>query len=246
MAQSRDTVLRVSDFHIAYGSIRAVRGISIEVRHEELVALVGANGAGKSTLLRAILGLQEAHKGTLEFLGRNITGTPAEMRVAAGICLVPEGRGILAPLTVKANLELGAYPRSDRGQVRRDLERMMEYFPVLGQRGNQKAGTLSGGEQQMLAIARGLMSNPKLMMLDEPSLGLAPLIVNQMFEIIGGLKRQGITILLSEQNARKALGAADRAYVLETGAVVLQGDASELASNEMVRRTYLGGGAPAR
>ncbi|MEW6034370.1 MAG: ABC transporter ATP-binding protein [Chloroflexota bacterium] len=242
MAQSSQVVLRVEDLHVAYGNIQAVRGVSIEVRQGELVALIGANGAGKSTLLRAILGLHQGYKGKLVFLGQDVTALPPEKRVSAGICLVPEGRGILAPLTVKDNLGLGAYPRSDFMQVSQDLNKMMgEHFPILGQRRGQKAGTLSGGEQQMLAIARGLMAAPKLMMLDEPSLGLAPLIVNQMFQIIADLKARGITILLSEQNARKALQAADRAYVLETGTLVLQGNARELANDERVKRTYLGG-----
>jgi len=236
-------VLKVEDLHVAYGNIQALRGMDMEVRQGELVALVGANGAGKSTLLRAILGLHLPRKGRVEFLGRDVTGAPTEQRVAAGICLVPEGRGILAPLSVKDNLELGAYPRSDSGQVSRDLHHMLEHFPILGTRRNQKAGTLSGGEQQMLAIARGLMSAPKLMMLDEPSLGLAPIIVNQVFEIISGLRKQGITILLSEQNARKALRVADRAYVLDTGSLVLHGVASDLANDEQIKRTYLGGEA---
>lgn len=241
MAPSNNMVLEVEGLHVAYGNIQALRGMAMEVRQGELVALVGANGAGKSTLLRAILGLHPSHQGRIQFLGRDVTDAPPEQRVAAGICLVPEGRGILAPLSVKDNLELGAYPRSDSGQVSRDLHRMLEHFPILGRRRSQKAGTLSGGEQQMLAIARGLMSAPKLMMLDEPSLGLAPLVVNQVFEIIASLKSQGITILLSEQNARKALRAADRAYVLDTGSLVLQGAASDLANDEQVKRTYLGG-----
>lgn len=237
-------MLTLEDVQIAYGAILAVKGVSLHVGTGELVALVGSNGAGKSTTLRAISGLIRPRSGRISFEGENLVKLPPHKIVSRGICQTPEGRQIFAGLTVRENLLLGAVSRpdrKDRAAIDAAMERVFALFPVLRERFGQAGGTLSGGEQQMLAIGRTLMARPKLLLLDEPSLGLAPVLVNRIFEVIAQLKRDGATILLVEQNARKALAIADRAYVLETGRVVLSGPAAELAANPEVERAYLGG-----
>ncbi|MDQ3466641.1 MAG: ABC transporter ATP-binding protein [Chloroflexota bacterium] len=234
-------MLRVSDIRVYYGAIQAIKEVSLEVNDRELVALVGANGAGKTTILRTISGLIRPRSGAIDWHGTDLTSLASHQIVARGISQVPEGRQIFAGLTVRDNLMLGAIQRRDRGAFDQDLERVFEFFPVLKERYGQPGGTLSGGEQQMLAIGRGLMSRPRLLLLDEPSLGLAPLMVGRIFEVISRLKAEGVTILLVEQNARKALDVADRAYVLETGRIIVSGAARELAANPDVERAYLGG-----
>ena len=235
-------MLRLENVEVAYGAIRAVKGISISVGPGELVALIGSNGAGKTTTLRTISGLLRPRAGRLIYDGADLIRLPPHEIVARGLVHVPEGRQIFGGLTVRENLLLGATARRrDRAALARSLEQGLDLFPVLRERLGQAGGTLSGGEQQMLALARALMAQPKLLLLDEPSLGLAPLIVNRIFDAIARLKAAGTTILLVEQNARKALGVADRAYVLETGSVVLAGPARELAANPAVERAYLGG-----
>jgi branched-chain amino acid transport system ATP-binding protein len=238
-------MLRVSDVHVGYGAIRALQGVSLEVNEGEVVALIGANGAGKSTLLRTISGLLRPTAGDVAFEGRSIRGMAEDKIVRLGILQVQEGRGILTRMTVQENLEMGAYGRSDRGGLRQDMEMVFEKFPVLRQRRKQFGATLSGGEQQMLAIGRALMARPRLLMLDEPSLGLAPLLVNEIFRTIRDFKREGRTILLVEQNARKALQCADRGYVLETGTMVLTGSGEALLKSAEVQAAYLGGRAEA-
>ena len=233
-------MLRVEAVHAGYGAIRALRGVSLEVNAGEVVALIGANGAGKSTLLRTISGMLKPSRGTVRFEGRTINGLPEDRIVRLGVLQVQEGRGILTRMTVQENLEMGAYVRSDRAEIRRDMEMVFEKFPVLRERRAQFGATLSGGEQQMLAIGRALMARPKLLMLDEPSLGLAPMLVQEIFRIIREFKREQRTVLLVEQNARKALLCADRGYVLETGAIVLTGSGQALLANEAVRAAYLG------
>ena len=234
-------MLRVSDIRVYYGAIQAIKEVSLEVNDRELVALVGANGAGKTTILRTISGLIRPRSGAIDWHGTDLTSLASHQIVARGISQVPEGRQIFAGLTVRDNLMLGAIQRRDRGAFDQVLERVFEFFPVLKERYGQPGGTLSGGEQQMLAIGRGLMSRPRLLLLDEPSLGLAPLMVGRIFEVISRLKAEGVTILLVEQNARKALDVADRAYVLETGRIIVSGAARELAANPDVERAYLGG-----
>ena len=234
-------MLRVSEIRVYYGAIQAIKEVSLEVNDRELVALVGANGAGKTTILRTISGLIRPRSGAIDWHGTDLTSLASHQIVARGISQVPEGRQIFAGLTVRDNLMLGAIQRRDRGAFDQDLERVFEFFPVLKERYGQPGGTLSGGEQQMLAIGRGLMSRPRLLLLDEPSLGLAPLMVGRIFEVISRLKAEGVTILLVEQNARKALDVADRAYVLETGRIIVSGAARELAANPDVERAYLGG-----
>ena len=234
-------MLRVSDLHVGYGAIAALRGVSLEVNAGEVVALIGANGAGKSTLLRTISGMLTPTRGEVVFEGRNLRGVAEDKIVRLGILQVQEGRGILTRMTVLENLEMGAYGRSDKAEIRHDMEMVFGKFPVLGQRRKQFGATLSGGEQQMLAIGRALMARPKLLMMDEPSLGLAPLLVQEIFRIIADFKREKRTILLVEQNARKALQCADRGYVLETGAIVLSGSGSTLLESEEVHAAYLGG-----
>ncbi len=234
-------MLKVSSVSAAYGPIRALHDVSLEVSEGQIVALLGANGAGKSSTLRVISGLLRPSEGSVEFLGEPIHRRPPESIVAMGISHVPEGRELFAELTVEENLRLGAYTRRDRDGIRRDMERVYKYFPILAERREQHAGSLSGGEQQMLAIARGLMSKPKLLLLDEPSLGLAPLIVKEIFEIIETINREDkVTILLVEQNANMALSIAAYAYVLETGRIVLADTGHSLRANEAVRRSYLG------
>ena len=232
-------MLNVEGLSVCYGPICAVRTIDLQVRPGEIVALIGANGAGKSTLINAVLGLQRAKSGTITFLGQDITRWKTEKVVAAGISVVPEGRGMLADMTVLENLQLGAYHhKGDYGPM---LEKVFSYFPILNDRKTQKAGTLSGGEQQMLAISRALMGEPRLVLLDEPSLALSPAYVDKIFRFLVEMKRQGLTILLSEQNARKALQYADRGYVLDLGVTVMEGPARQLADDPEVRRAYLGG-----
>jgi branched-chain amino acid transport system ATP-binding protein len=233
-------VLEIRDVEAAYGAIVALRGVSLRVARGELVALVGANGAGKSTLLRVLSGLVPARRGQVLFEGRDITRARPDERVGRGLVHVPEGRDVLRRLSVEENLRMGAYQRSDTGQVRADLERQYERFPLLRERRTQLAGTLSGGEQQMLAVGRALMARPRMMLLDEPSLGLAPLLVAQVFELVRELRDEGLTVLLVEQNARQALRVADRAYLLETGSVVFEGSSAEVQANPRLHQAYLG------
>jgi len=233
-------VLKVNDLHTFYGKIEALKGISIEVHEGEIVTLIGANGAGKSTTLKTISGQIAPRHGSIEFLGEQIAGMPAHLVTAKGVIQVPEGRRIFPRMSVRENLEMGAFLRTDADGVAKDMERVLELFPRLRERLAQKGGTLSGGEQQMLAIARGMMANPKLLMLDEPSMGLAPVIVEVIFDTIKTLNEHGTTILLVEQNAAMALQVAHRGYVLETGVVALEGTGKELLGNEKVRKTYLG------
>jgi branched-chain amino acid transport system ATP-binding protein len=232
-------MLKVSDVHVYYGEIHALKGISLEVGRGEIVALLGPNGAGKTTTVRAISGLLEPRAGTIELEGQSLVGVPSHAIVYRGVAHVPEGRRIFNRLSVLENLEMGAYSRHD-ARIAEDLERVFTLFPRLKERQVQVAGTLSGGEQQMLAIGRALMANPRVLLLDEPSMGLAPVLVEQIFETIADINRDGTTILLVEQNAAIALEVAHRAYVLETGTVVLAGTAAELTANETVRRAYLG------
>jgi branched-chain amino acid transport system ATP-binding protein len=234
-------VLKVKDLNVFYGTIHALHDVSFEVNEGEIVTLIGANGAGKTTTLHSISGLLQYKTGDVEFLGSSLKGVPANKIVERGLAHVPEGRRIFANLTVMDNLELGAYLRKDKTGIKDDLELVFTRFPRLKERVRQIAGTLSGGEQQMLAIARTLMSRPKLILMDEPSMGLAPLLVKEIFMIIKDINKNGTTILLVEQNAHMALSIAQRAYVLETGRVVLQGDAKELANSEEIRKAYLGG-----
>jgi branched-chain amino acid transport system ATP-binding protein len=239
-AGSGDTILKLDDVHTYYGTIQALKGISIEVRKGEIVTLIGANGAGKSTTLRSINGLNHPREGTIIFQGRDITNTAPHEIVEMGISQSPEGRRIFPRMSVLENLEMGAYQRSNRTEIQQDLERVYSLFPRLKERLQQKAGTMSGGEQQMLAMGRALMARPKLLMLDEPSMGLAPIFVEKIFEIIREINEQGTPILLVEQNALMALDTADRGYVLETGHVALADEAKSLRDNEQVRKTYLG------
>ena len=234
-------MLTLQDIRVFYGAIQAVKGISLDVRERELVTIVGANGAGKTTTLRTISGIYRPTTGSITFEGRNLAALPSHEIVALGISQAPEGRQIFGSLSVRDNLMLGATRRADRASIGHELEYLVSLFPVLGERMNQSGGTLSGGEQQMLAIARALMAKPRLLLLDEPSLGLAPMLVNRIFAVISRLKETGVTILLVEQNARKALEIADRAYVMETGRIILAGDARELAANPEIEKAYLGG-----
>ena len=234
-------MLSVTDLHVYYGAIHALKGLSLEVRAGEIVTLIGANGAGKSTTLRTISGLIAPRSGDISFEGSSIAGQRAHEIVRSGISQVPEGRRIFADMTVMENLELGAFTRSDADGIAADTEMVFGRFPRLKERRTQLAGTLSGGEQQMLAMGRALMSRPKLLLLDEPSMGLAPLLIKEIFSIIEDINREGTTVLLVEQNANMALSIAHRAYVMETGRITLQGAAKELAASEDVRKAYLGG-----
>jgi len=235
-------LLEMRDVFVHYGKATALNGINLNVEDGEVVALIGSNGAGKTTTLRAISGLKVPSRGEIRFRGTTINGASPHQIVRMGVAHVPEGRRVFPAMTVEENLELGAYLRRDRHTVRQDFERMYESFPVLRQRRRQKAGSLSGGEQQMLAMARALMTSPKILLLDEPSLGLAPLMVREVGMIISRLNRQGVTIILIEQNARMALRLAHRAYILELGSIILQGSAADLARDEAVRKAYLGTG----
>jgi branched-chain amino acid transport system ATP-binding protein len=233
-------VLQVENLNVYYGAIHALQGISFEVNEGEIVTLIGANGAGKSTTLRTISGLLRPRTGSVRFKGEDITTVPAEKIVHLGISQVPEGRKIFAPLSVKENLMMGAYTREDPEEIAQSLERVYGSFPRLRERAGQYGGTLSGGEQQMLATGRGLMSRPSLMLMDEPSMGLSPILVEEIFRIITEINKQGMSILLVEQNAQMALSIAHRAYVLETGRIVLAGSAKEIAENPQVKAAYLG------
>ena len=237
---AEDSVLTIEGLSVSYGPVKALKQVSLEVNQGEIVVLIGANGAGKSTLLETVLGIHRVDKGTIRFMGKDITKMPTDKIVASGLCLIPEGRGVFSLMKVIENLQLGAsHLKADIDDY---LGRVYSRFPILKDRENQIAGTLSGGEQQILSLGRGLMSAPKLMMLDEPSLGLAPVMVEELFKTIVDLNQEGYTILLSEQNAHKALGCAHRGYVFETGSIVLSGTTSELLSDDRVHDAYLGGG----
>ena len=237
---AREKILELENVHTYYGSIHAIKGISLEVYDGEIVTLIGANGAGKSTTLRTINGLNRPRQGKVTFQGRDITSTPAHEIVKRGIAQSPEGRRLFPRMSVVENLEMGAFQRTDRSGLREDMDRVFDLFPRLAERKHQKAGTMSGGEQQMCAIGRALMARPKLLLLDEPSMGLAPIFVEKIFEIVKEINEQGTPILLVEQNALMALDVADRGYVLETGKIALADDAKKLRENEQVRKTYLG------
>ncbi len=234
-------LLEIKDIHVYYGALHATKGVSLTVRQGEIVTLIGSNGAGKSTTLRTVSGLLTPKEGDIRFEGESIAGRPAQSIVKMGISQVPEGRRIFANMTVMENLELGAYSREDADGIEADMNMVFERFPRLLERKEQAAGTLSGGEQQMLAMGRALMSRPRLLLLDEPSMGLAPLLIREIFNIIVDINKTGTTVLLVEQNANMALSIAHRAYVLETGRIALSGDAKELAASEEVRKAYLGG-----
>ena len=236
-----EKMLEIKDINVYYGAIHAIKGISLTVNKGEIVTLIGANGAGKSTTLRTISGLLKPKTGSIEFMGKNISAIPAHQIVKEGISQVPEGRRIFAEMTVIENLELGAFTRTDKTTIEEDMQMVFRRFPRLEERREQLAGTLSGGEQQMLAMGRALMSRPKLLLLDEPSMGLAPLLIKEIFSIIEDINQTGTTVLLVEQNANMALSIANRAYVLETGRITLSGDAKELAASEEIRKAYLGG-----
>ncbi len=233
-------MLKVNDINVYYGAIHAIKGVSFQVSEGEVVTLIGANGAGKSTILNTVCGLLRSRTGSIEFLGRNLASVPAHKIVELGMAHVPEGRRVFQQMTVEENLEMGAYTQA-RSTIEPGLERMYGQFPRLKERRRQVAGTLSGGEQQMLAMGRGLMSGPRLLMLDEPSMGLAPILVEQIFDIIRQLHQAGVTILLVEQNAQMALSVADRGYVLETGKIVATGTGADLLRDEAVKKAYLGG-----
>ncbi len=234
-------MLKINDINVFYGNIQAIQGVSIEVNEGEIVTLIGANGAGKTTLLHTISGLLKPKTGTIEFLGNAIAGKPAQSIVKRGMSQVPEGRRVFANMTIEENLELGAFLRKDKAGINEDFEKVYALFPRLKERIKQLAGTLSGGEQQMLAMGRALMARPKLLLLDEPSMGLSPLLVKTIFSIIKDIHSTGTTIMLVEQNANMALSIADRAYVLETGKIVLSGSAEELQASDEVKNAYLGG-----
>ena len=239
MANLNGNILKIADLYVSYGPVKALRGVSLEVKEAEIVTLIGANGAGKSTLLESVLAMHNVESGTVMFSGEDITNRATDNIVSSGICLLPEGRGIVPLMTVLENLQLGGYYLNGN-DLKKRLQYVYEHFPFLKDRSNQKAGTLSGGEQQILSIARGLMSQPRLMMMDEPSLGLAPVMIEELFRIIVDLNREGYAILLSEQNARKALQVAQRAYVFELGLVTLSGKSEEVASDPGVHQAYLG------
>ena len=240
MNANEAALLEVEDVETFYGSIQALKGVSLDVYEGEIVTLIGANGAGKSTTLRSINGLNHPRRGSITFRGRDITHDPAHQIVKLGIAQSPEGRKLFPRMSVTENLEMGAFQRKDRGEFKADMDRVFDLFPRLAERRHQKAGTMSGGEQQMCAIGRALMARPKLLMLDEPSMGLAPIFVERIFETIVEVNKQGTSILLVEQNALMALEVANRGYVLETGHVALADEAKALAQNEQVRKTYLG------
>ncbi len=233
-------MLKVENVEVSYGMINAIKGVSFEVKEGEIIALIGSNGAGKTTILHTITGLISPKAGRIFFEGQDITKTPAHKIVGMGMAHVPEGRRIFQELTVLENLKLGAFLLRDKKQIAKNMEYVYTHFPRLAERKNQVAGTLSGGEQQMLAMGRALMSSPKILLMDEPSMGLSPLLVSEIFNIIGEVSADGTTVLLVEQNAKKALSIADRAYVLETGKISLTGKASELMNNESIKKAYLG------
>lgn len=233
-------MLKVSNLEVYYGVIQAIKGLSFEVNEGEVIALIGANGAGKTTVLHTVTGLIQPRSGSIEFEGTDITKVPAHKIVSLGMAHVPEGRRVFAQLSVYENLKLGAYTRKDKNEIEQTLKMVYQRFPRLEERKNQLAGTLSGGEQQMLAMGRALMSHPKIILMDEPSMGLSPIFVNEIFSIIQEVSASGTTVLLVEQNAKKALSIADRAYVLETGNIVLEGDAKELMNDDSIKKAYLG------
>ena len=233
-------MLEVKDLEVYYGVIQAIKGVSFQVNQGEVIALIGANGAGKTTILHTITGLLAPKKGSVMFEGKEITKVPAHKIVSMGMAHVPEGRRVFAELSVYENLKMGAYTRKDRAEIDESLQNVYKRFPRLEERKNQMAGTLSGGEQQMLAMGRALMSRPKIILMDEPSMGLSPILVNEIFDIIQAVSESGTTVLLVEQNAKKALSIADRAYVLETGNIVLEGKAKDLLENDSIKKAYLG------
>jgi branched-chain amino acid transport system ATP-binding protein len=234
------TLLKISGLQVAYGGIKAVKGVDLHVNEGELVTLIGSNGAGKTTTMKAITGSLPMADGDIEYLGRSIKGKGAWDLVKDGLAMVPEGRGVFARMTIIENLQMGAYIRNDKPEIAADMEKMFTIFPRLRERKDQLAGTMSGGEQQMLAMGRALMSRPKVLLLDEPSMGLSPIMVDKIFEVVRDVSAQGVTILLVEQNASRALGIADRGYVMESGAVTMNGDAKELLNDPRVRAAYLG------
>lgn len=240
MPTNSDPLLAVRDLHVSYGGIRAVKGIDFHVGRGELVCLIGANGAGKSTTLRAICGLESVATGAIHYDGESVVGVPSYLLVRRGLVMVPEGRGIFGQLTIEENLHMGAYTRSDNSEIQRDKDHVFELFPRLAERRNQSAGTLSGGEQQMLAMGRAMLSKPRLLLLDEPSMGLAPLMVERIFEVVRTVASEGVTILLIEQNARLALETSDRGYVMESGKITLEGPGKTLLNDPKVRAAYLG------
>lgn len=233
-------MLTVKDLEVYYGVIQAIKGVSFEVNQGEVIALIGANGAGKTTILHTITGLLSPKKGSVIFEGKELTKMPAHKIVSLGMAHVPEGRRVFADLSVYENLRMGAYTRKDKGEIEETLEKVYDRFPRLKERRNQMAGTLSGGEQQMLAMGRALMSKPRIILMDEPSMGLSPIMVNEIFSIIQEVSNSGTTVLLVEQNAKKALAIADRGYVLETGNIVLEGKASDLLNDDSIKKAYLG------
>ncbi len=234
------SMLEVKDIEVYYGMIQAIKGVSFHVEEGEVIALIGANGAGKTTILHTVSGLLAPKKGSILFEGKELTKTPGHKIVSMGMAHVPEGRRVFAQLTVLQNLKMGAYTRKDKKEINETLEMVFEHFPRLKERQGQLAGTLSGGEQQMLAMGRALMSHPKIILMDEPSMGLSPIFVNEIFNIIQEVSKMGTTVLLVEQNAKKALSIADRAYVLETGKIVLEGKASDLLNDDSIKKAYLG------
>lgn len=236
----KDILLKISKLKVAYGGIHAIKGIDLEIRDGELVTLIGANGAGKTTTMKAITGLQSWVGGEVEYLGKSIKGVPSHVLLRQGLAMVPEGRGVFARMTITENLQMGAYSREDASGIVDDIERMFQIFPRLKERANQLAGTMSGGEQQMLAMARALMSQPRLLLLDEPSMGLSPIMVQKIFEVVRDISAQGVTVLLVEQNASLALQAADRAYVMDSGLITMSGDAKQMLDDPKVREAYLG------
>lgn len=239
-ADKQDILLKVSGLKVAYGGIQAVKGANFEVRQGELVSLIGANGAGKTTTLKAITGLQPVAQGSIEFMGKPIKGQGAWDLVKQGLVMVPEGRGTFTRMTITENLMMGAYIRNDKAQIEADIEKVFGIFPRLKERRAQLAGTMSGGEQQMLAMGRALMAKPKVLLLDEPSMGLSPIMVDKIFEVVNDIHGQGVTVLLVEQNASRALSLANRGYVMESGEVTMSGDAKQLLNDPKVRAAYLG------
>ena len=234
------TILKISGLKVAYGGIQAVKGVDLDIKDGELVTLIGANGAGKTTTMKAITGLQGWAGGDVEYMGKSIKGVPSYALLKQGLAMVPEGRGVFARMTITENLQMGAYTRNDEAGIKADIDRMFETFPRLKERADQLAGTMSGGEQQMLAMARALMSQPKLLLLDEPSMVLSPIMVEKIFEVVRTVSSQGVTVLLVEQNARLALQAADRGYVMESGLITMSGDAKQMLDDPKVRAAYLG------
>jgi len=233
-------MLKIDGLKVAYGGIQAVKGVDLEIREGELVTLIGANGAGKTTTMKAITGLQGWAGGDVQYLGKSIKGVPSYNLLKQGLAMVPEGRGVFARMTIVENLRMGAFTRNDEAQIKADIDRMFGIFPRLKERANQLAGTMSGGEQQMLAMARALMSQPKLLLLDEPSMGLSPIMVEKIFEVVRDISAQGVTVLLVEQNARLALQAANRGYVMDSGLITMSGDAKQMLDDPKVRAAYLG------